>query len=150
MPIFWLGLVLIYVFAYYLRLFPVGGTGTWRHLALPALALSAPSIGIVSRMTRSSMMEVMHEDYVRTARAKGLNSSSVILRHVLRTSLIPIITVVGLQFGQMMGGAVLTETVFAWPGLGRLTVLAIFARDYVLLRAACSSSQPATYSSTWR
>ena len=134
MPIFWLGLVLIYVFAYYLRLFPVGGTGTWRHLALPALALSAPSIGIVSRMTRSSMMEVMHEDYVRTARAKGLNSSSVILRHVLRTSLIPIITVVGLQFGQMMGGAVLTETVFAWPGLGRLTVLAIFARDYVLLQ----------------
>ena len=134
MPIFWLGLVLIYVFAYYLRLFPVGGTGSWRHLVLPAVALSAPSIAIVSRMTRSSMMEVMHEDYVRTARAKGLNSGSVVLHHVLRTSLIPIITVIGLQFGQMMGGAVLTETVFAWPGLGRLTVLAIFARDYVLLQ----------------
>lgn len=134
MPIFWLGLVLIYVFAYYLRLFPVGGAGTWRHLVLPALALSAPSIAIVSRMTRSSMMEVMHEDYVRTARAKGLNYRSVVLHHVLRTSLIPIITVIGLQFGQMMGGAVLTETVFAWPGLGRLTVLAIFARDYVLLQ----------------
>jgi len=134
MPIFWLGLVLIYVFAYYLRLFPVGGAGSWRHLVLPALALSAPSIAIVSRMTRSSMMEVMHEDYVRTARAKGLNYRSVVLHHVLRTSLIPIITVIGLQFGQMMGGAVLTETVFAWPGLGRLTVLAIFARDYVLLQ----------------
>ena len=134
MPIFWLGLVLIYIFAYYLRLFPVGGTGTWRHLVLPTIALAAPSIAIVSRMTRSTMLEVLHEDYVRTAWSKGLNARAVIVGHVLRSSLIPIVTVIGLQFGQLMGGAVLTETVFAWPGLGRLTVLSIFARDYVLLQ----------------
>ena len=134
MPVFWLGLVLIYVFAYYLRLLPVGGTGTWKHLVLPALALAAPSIAIVSRMTRSTMLEVQREDYARTARAKGLLPRVVIARHVLRNALIPIVTVIGLQFGQLMGGAVLTETVFAWPGLGRLTVTAIFARDYVLLQ----------------
>ena len=134
MPVFWLGLVLIYLFAYYFRLFPVGGTGTWRHLVLPALALAAPSIAIVSRMTRSSMLEVLREDYIRTAWAKGLAHLAVVVRHTLRNALIPIVTVVGLQFGQLMGGAVLTETVFAWPGLGRLIVQAIFARDYVLLQ----------------
>jgi ABC-type dipeptide/oligopeptide/nickel transport system permease component len=136
MPVFWLGLILIYVFGYYLRLFPVGGTGTWRHLVLPSLALAAPSIAIVSRMTRSTMLEIMREDYVRTAYAKGVGSRSVVWRHVLRNSLIPVITVIGLQFGQLMGGAVLTETVFAWPGLGRLMVQAIFSRDYVLLQGA--------------
>ncbi len=134
MPVFWLGLVLIYIFAYYFRLFPVGGSGSWRHLVLPALALAAPSIAIVSRMTRSSMLEVLREDYIRTAWAKGLGQRLVVVRHTLRNALIPIVTVVGLQFGQLMGGAVLTETVFAWPGLGRLIVQAIFARDYVLLQ----------------
>jgi len=134
MPIFWLGLVLIYIFAYYFRLFPVGGTGTWRHLVLPSLALAAPSIAIVSRMTRSTMLEVLREDYIRTAWAKGLGQRLVVVRHTLRNALIPIITVIGLQFGQLMGGAVLTETVFAWPGLGRLIVQAIFARDYILLQ----------------
>ncbi len=134
MPVFWVGLVLIYLFAYYFRLFPVGGTGTWRHLVLPSLALAAPSIAIVSRMTRSTMLEVMREDYVRTAWAKGLGRPVVILRHVLRNALIPIVTVIGLQFGQLLGGAVLTETVFAWPGLGRLMVQAIFSRDYILLQ----------------
>lgn len=134
MPVFWLGLVLIYIFAYYFRLFPVGGTGSWQHLVLPALALAAPSIAIVSRMTRSSMLEILREDYIRTAWAKGLGQQWVILRHTLRNALIPIVTVIGLQFGQLMGGAVLTETVFAWPGLGRLIVQAIFARDYVLLQ----------------
>ncbi|MEZ4619395.1 MAG: ABC transporter permease [Caldilineaceae bacterium] len=128
MPVFWLGLVLIYVFAYYFRLFPVGGAGSWRHLVLPALALAAPSVAIVSRMTRSSMLEVLREDYIRTAWAKGLRQRLVVVRHTLRNALIPIVTVVGLQFGQLMGGAVLTETVFAWPGLGRLIVQAIFAR----------------------
>ncbi|MEM7132705.1 MAG: ABC transporter permease [Chloroflexota bacterium] len=134
MPIFWLGLVLIYIFAYYFRLFPVGGTGTWQHLVLPSLALAAPSIAIVSRLTRSTMLEVLREDYIRTAWAKGLGQRLVVVRHTLRNALIPIITVIGLQFGQLMGGAVLTETVFAWPGLGRLIVQAIFARDYVLLQ----------------
>jgi ABC-type dipeptide/oligopeptide/nickel transport system permease component len=134
MPVFWLGLVLIYIFAYYFRLFPVGGAGSWRHLVLPALALAAPSIAIFSRMTRSSMLEVLREDYIRTAWAKGLGHRLVVVRHTLRNALIPIVTVVGLQFGQLMGGAVLTETVFAWPGLGRLIVQAIFARDYVLLQ----------------
>lgn len=136
MPVFWVGLVLIYLFAYYFRLFPVGGTGTWKHLVLPSIALAAPSIAIVSRMTRSAMLEVMSEDYVRTAWAKGLGRSLVILRHVLGNALIPIVTVIGLQFGQLMGGAVLTETVFSWPGLGRLMVQAIFSRDYILLQGA--------------
>lgn len=134
MPVFWLGLVLIYLFGYYFRLFPVGGTGTWKHMVLPAITLAAPSIAIVSRMTRSTMLEILREDYVRTASAKGLVRGAVITRHVLRNALIPIVTVVGLQFGQLMGGAVLTETVFAWPGLGRLIVRAIFARDYILLQ----------------
>ena len=136
MPVFWLGLILIYFFGYYFRLFPVGGSGTWRHLVLPSLALAAPSVAIISRMTRSTMLEVMREDYVRTARAKGLGARQVVWRHVLRNSLIPVITVIGLQFGQLMGGAVLTETVFAWPGLGRLMVQAIFSRDYILLQGA--------------
>jgi ABC-type dipeptide/oligopeptide/nickel transport system permease component len=134
MPVFWLGLVLIYVFAYYLRLLPVGGTGSWQHLILPAVTLALPSMAIISRMTRSTMLEIRREDYVRTAQAKGLAGSAVIGRHIFRNALIPIVTVIGLQFGQLLGGAVLTETVFAWPGLGRLTVAAIFARDYILLQ----------------
>ncbi len=136
MPVFWLGLILIYFFGYYFRLFPVGGSGTWRQLVLPSLALAAPSVAIISRMTRSTMLEVMREDYVRTARAKGLGARQGVWQHVLRNSLIPVITVIGLQFGQLMGGAVLTETVFAWPGLGRLMVQAIFSRDYILLQGA--------------
>ncbi len=134
MPVFWLGLVLIYLFAYYLRLLPVGGTGSWKHLILPAITLAAPSIAIISRMTRSTMLEIRREDFVRTAHAKGLASRTVVGRHILRNALIPVVTVIGLQFGQLLGGAVLTETVFAWPGLGRLTVTAIFARDYILLQ----------------
>jgi len=136
MPIFWIGLVLIIIFSFWLRLLPIGGTGTLRHLVLPAFTLSLPSIAMISRMTRSSLLEVLKEDYVRTARAKGLSEKVVILRHALRNALIPIITLSGLQMGQLMGGAILTETVFAWPGLGRLMVRAIFARDYILLQGA--------------
>ncbi|HMM43950.1 MAG TPA: ABC transporter permease [Thermomicrobiales bacterium] len=136
MPIFWLGLVLLYAFAYYFRLFPVGGTGSARHYVLPAVALATPSIGVLSRMTRSSLLEVMGEDFIRTARAKGLKGAKVITGHALRNAMIPVMSVVGLQFGQLLGGAVLTETVFSWPGLGRLTVRGIFARDYVLVQGA--------------
>lgn len=136
MPVFWTGLVLIVLFSFWLRLFPVGGTGSLRHLVLPAFTLSLPSIAMISRMTRSSLLEVLREDYIRTARAKGLSFKVVILRHALKNALIPIVTLSGLQTGQLMGGAILTETVFGWPGLGRLMVRAIFARDYILLQGA--------------
>jgi peptide/nickel transport system permease protein len=136
MPVFWVGLVLIVIFAYWIRLFPIGGTGSWRHLVLPAVTLSLPSIAMISRMTRSSLLEVLKEDYIRTARAKGVSEKIVIVKHALKNALIPIVTLSGLQMGQLMGGAILTETVFAWPGLGRLMVRAIFARDYILLQGA--------------
>ena len=136
MPIFWIGLVFIYLFGFYLRLLPVGGSGSPKHLILPAVTLALPSIALIARMTRSSLLEVLGEDYIRTARAKGLSGRVVLLRHALRNALIPVVSVIGLQFGQLLGGAVLTETVFAWPGLGRLMVRAIFARDYVLLQGA--------------
>src|SRR5262245_11118764 len=136
MPVFWIGLVLIATFALWLPWLPVGGTGTPAHLVLPAVTLALPSIAMVARMTRSSVLEVLREDYVRTARAKGLGEQLVVAKHALRNALIPILTLIGLQAGQLMGGAVLTETVFAWPGLGRLMVKAIFARDYVLLQGA--------------
>jgi ABC-type dipeptide/oligopeptide/nickel transport system permease component len=136
MPIFWTGLSLIVVFSLWLQWLPVGGTGSLRHLILPATTLSLPSMAMVARMTRSSVLEVLREDYIRTARAKGVEELLVVLKHGLRNAFIPIVTLLGLQFGQLLGGAVLTETVFAWPGLGRLIVRAIFARDYILLQGA--------------
>ena len=136
MPVFWTGLVLIVVFAFWLPLLPVGGVGSPLHLVLPAVTLALPSIAMIARMTRSSVLEVLREDYVRTARAKGVGEQLVVAKHALRNAAIPILTLVGLQAGQLMGGAVLTETVFAWPGLGRLMVKAIFARDYILLQGA--------------
>ena len=136
MPIFWTGLVMIVLFSLWLPWLPVGGRGSLAHLVLPAIALALPSIAVLARLTRSSVLEVLGEDYVRTARAKGLREGRVVMRHALRNALLPIVTLLGLQAGQLMGGAVLTETVFAWPGLGRLMVKAIFARDYVLLQGA--------------
>jgi len=136
MPVFWTGLVMIVIFAFWLPLLPVGGIGSPAHLVLPAVTLALPSIAMIARMTRSSVLEVLREDYVRTARAKGVRERLVVAKHALRNAAIPILTLVGLQAGQLMGGAVLTETVFAWPGLGRLMVKAIFARDYVLLQGA--------------
>jgi ABC-type dipeptide/oligopeptide/nickel transport system permease component len=136
MPIFWTGLVLIVVFSLWLNWLPVGGAGSLTHLVLPAVTLALPSVAMIARLTRSAVLDVLREDYVRTARAKGLRELWVLGRHALRNALIPIITLVGLQSGQLMGGAVLTETVFSWPGLGRLMVKAIFARDYVLLQGA--------------
>jgi peptide/nickel transport system permease protein/oligopeptide transport system permease protein len=136
MPIFWTGLVLIVLFSLWLPWLPVGGRGSLAHLVLPAVALALPSIAVLARLTRASVLEVLGEDYVRTARAKGLRERGVVLKHALRNALLPVVTLLGLQAGQLMGGAVLTETVFAWPGLGRLMVKAIFARDYVLLQGA--------------
>src|SRR5262249_51865480 len=136
MPIFWTGLVLIVVFSLWLNWLPVGGSVSPSHLVLPAVTLALPSVAMIARMTRSAVLDVLGEDYVRTARAKGVGEVWVLGRHALRNAFIPILTLLGLQSGQLMGGAVLTETVFAWPGLGRLMVKAIFARDYVLLQGA--------------
>jgi peptide/nickel transport system permease protein len=136
MPIFWTGLVLIVVFSLWLNWLPVGGAGSLNHLVLPAVTLALPSVAMIARMTRAAVLDVLREDYVRTARAKGVAEFWVLAHHTLRNAFIPILTLLGLQSGQLMGGAVLTETVFAWPGLGRLMVKAIFARDYILLQGA--------------
>src|SRR3990170_2662738 len=132
MPVFWLGLNLI--LAVRLHWLPAIGHEGWAHLILPAVTLGAASAAIIARMTRSAMLEVMRQDYVRTARAKGVAEPSVIGRHALRNALIPVVTVVGLQLGTLLGGAVLTESVFAWPGVGRLLVDAVLARDYPIVQ----------------
>ncbi len=134
MPVFWIGLVLMFVFSLKLGWFPVGGTGSPAHMVLPSVTLAFYSVASLARMTRSSLLEVMGEDYIRTARAKGLAYWVVVARHAFGNALIPIITLFGMQVGQLMGGAILTETVFAWPGLGRLMVGAILDRDYPLLQ----------------
>ncbi len=134
MPVFWIGLVLMFIFSLYLRWFPVGGTGSLKHLILPSVTLASYSVASLARMTRSSLLEVLGEDYIRTARAKGLAYWVVIIRHAFGNALIPIITLFGMQVGYLMGGAILTETVFAWPGLGRLMVGAILDRDFPLLQ----------------
>ncbi len=134
LPVFWLGLMLMLLFSVHLRWLPAGGYGTPAHLVLPTVTLAAFSVAIIARMTRSSLLEVLHQDYVRTAWAKGLSSRAVVLRHALKNALIPVVTVIGLQFGGLLGGAILTETVFAWPGMGRLLVGAIVARDYPVVQ----------------
>lgn len=134
MPIYWLGLLLIYVFALQLSWLPTSGSGTPQHLVLPTISLAIWSLAAIVRMTRASMIEVLTEDYIRTAGAKGLSKVAILGRHALRPSLNPVLTLAGLQFGQLMAGAVLTETVFSWPGLGRQMVVAVFARDYPTIR----------------
>lgn len=164
MPIFWLGIMLILLFAWLLGWFPISGrldltvdlarvtnfylldavlTRNWaalgnalRHLVLPAVTLSTVPLAIIARMTRSSLLEVLRQDYVRTARAKGLAERRVVFGHALRNAAIPVITVIGLNVGSLLGGAILTETIFAWPGIGRLVVDAIFARDYPVVQGA--------------
>lgn len=135
LPVFWLGLLLIMVFAVGLGWFPVAGADTPQHLVLPSVTLGLFSTAYIARMARSSMLEVLGRDYVRTARAKGLASRAVVLRHALRNALIPLVTVIGLQFGALLGGAVITETIFAWPGVGRLTIQAIQTKDLPLVQA---------------
>jgi peptide/nickel transport system permease protein len=162
MPIFWLGLMLIFLFSVVLHILPTGGRmeasaqftpitnlllldtllrgnpqaflQTLRHLILPALALGTIPMAIIARMTRSSMLEVLNQDYIRTAHAKGLKERVVVIRHALRNAWLPIITVIGLQTGRLLSGAILTETVFSWPGIGRWLVDAIYARDYPIVQ----------------
>jgi peptide/nickel transport system permease protein len=134
MPVYWFGLMLMLVFSVHLGLFPTTGIGTFKHLVLPSLALGAHSTAVVARLTRSSMLEVIRQDYIRTARAKGLNEYSVILQHALKNALIPVVTIVFLRFGTLLGGAVLAETVFAWPGIGLLMIEAIGSRDYPVVQ----------------
>jgi peptide/nickel transport system permease protein len=135
LPSFWLGLMLILFLADYLRLLPVGGTGDVQHLILPALTLSAHSTGLITRLTRASMLEETRQAYVVTARAKGLGRASIQYGHVLRNALIPTVTVIALQLGSLLGGAVIVETVFAWPGVGWLLMQGVFARDVPVVRA---------------
>jgi ABC-type dipeptide/oligopeptide/nickel transport system permease component len=134
MPSFWLGFLLIFVFSLHLGWLPATGGGDLPHLVMPAVALGMIAAAIIARLTRSSMLEVLGQDYVRTARAKGLGSGSVVVRHALRNALIPVVTVFGLQFGNLLAGAVIVETVFSRPGLGRLIVGGILAKDFPLVQ----------------
>ena len=134
MPNFWLGLLLILFFSLHLDWLPVFGRGGLEHLVLPALTLGTGMAAVTTRLTRSSILEVLRQDYVRTARAKGLPEIVVMNRHVLKNSLIPVITVVGLQFGALLEGAVVVEVIFAWPGIGRLLYDSIFARDFPVIQ----------------
>ncbi|MBT9173095.1 MAG: Dipeptide transport system permease protein DppB [Syntrophomonadaceae bacterium] len=136
LPSFWLGLMLMLLFAVNLGWLPPSGRDGLSSLVLPALTLGAGAAALITRMTRSSMLEVINQDYVRTARAKGLPEKTVIYSHAFRNALLPVVTVIGLQFGALLGGAVITETVFAWPGAGRLAVEAIRAKDYPVVQGA--------------
>src|SRR5579864_5587773 len=135
LPTFWVGLMLIYLFAVDWRVLPSFGAGDWRHLVMPVTTLSLFSLARVTRLVRSSMLEVLNQDYIRTARAKGLATRRLLFHHALRNSLLPIITLVGLEYGVALGGSVITETIFALPGVGGLAVQAIFNRDFPLIQA---------------
>ena len=135
-PIFWSGLVLILLFSVTLEWLPAGGSGTLRHLVLPALSLGLFGAGVLARQTRSGLLEVLGQDFVRTARAKGLPERLVVVKHALKNALIPVVTVLGDQFGRLLGGAILTETVFSWPGMGRYLIDAIGQRDYPAVQGA--------------
>lgn len=135
-PTFWLGLILILVFSVGLRMLPVEGFGTWQHFVLPVITLSVGEAALIARLTRSSLLEIMGGDYVRTARSKGLAERRVVLIHALKNALIPIITVVGLSFAGLLGGAVITESIFGLPGVGRLTISAIADLDYPLIQGS--------------
>jgi ABC-type dipeptide/oligopeptide/nickel transport system permease component len=137
-PGFWLGLMLIFVFSVRLGWLPTGGAGTVAHLVMPSVVLAAFFAARIARLTRSAVLDALGEDYVTTARAKGLGEGRVIGKHTLRNSAIPIVTLAGLEAGQLLGGAVITETIFAWPGLGRLTVQALLNRDFPVVMAAVS------------
>ncbi len=133
-PVFWLGLILIYIFGVQLKMLPIAGNASWQHYLMPVFVLASYATAATFRITRSSVLETMGGDFVRTARAKGAREYTVIFRHVLRNSLIPVVTVIGLQFGYMLGGSIITETIFAWPGMGRLLVMAVNQRDVMVVQ----------------
>ncbi len=134
-PTFYIGIMLILVFSLWLGTFPTGGRGEWKHVVLPAVTLGAFAMASIARITRSAVLEILHADFIRTARAKGLPEFWTIVKHTMRNAAIPIITIVGLQFGNLLGGAVVTETIFSWPGIGRLAIQSIYNRDYPIVQA---------------
>jgi peptide/nickel transport system permease protein len=134
-PVYWLGLLLILLFSVGLRWFPSMGGGSWKALVLPAVTLAVYSMARIARLTRSAVLDVLNQEYVMVARSKGLAERVVLFKHVLRNAAIPIATMVGLQFGGLLGGAVLTEMVFSWPGIGRLAVQAVYGRDFPVVQA---------------
>ena len=136
MPTFWLGIMLILVFSVRLNWLPSSGRGGLEHLILPAITLGLFTAARITRLTRSGMLEVLAQDYIRTARAKGVGESPVVWKHALKNASIPIVTIVGIDLGTLLGGSVITETIFAWPGVGRLSVQAIFNRDYPVVQSA--------------
>jgi ABC-type dipeptide/oligopeptide/nickel transport system permease component len=135
LPSFWFGLVLILIFSLYLRWLPPAGADSLLHLILPSITLGSGAAAIIARLTRSSMLEVLRQDYIRTAQAKGVGDQRLIYRHALKNAMIPVVSIVGLQFAGLLGGAVIVETVFGWPGIGRLAVDAIFNRDIPVIQA---------------
>ncbi|MBI1737394.1 MAG: ABC transporter permease [Candidatus Rokubacteria bacterium] len=136
MPTFWLGIMLILVFSVQFNLLPSSGRGTLRHLILPAITLGLFTTARITRLTRSGMLEVLNQDYIRTAKAKGVGDPPIVWKHALKNAAIPIVTIVGIELGTLLGGSVITETIFAWPGVGRLSVQAIYNRDYPVVQAA--------------
>jgi len=135
-PTFFLGILFILLLSLKADLFPTGGRGDWKHLVLPALTLGAFAMASIARLTRSAVLEVLRADYIRTARAKGVAEWIVVAKHTLKNAALPIVTITGLQFGTLLGGAVVTETVFAWPGIGRLAIQSIYNRDYPVVQCA--------------
>jgi peptide/nickel transport system permease protein len=136
MPTFWLGIMLILVFSVQFNVLPSSGRGGIEHLLLPAFTLGLFTTARITRLTRSGMLEVLNQDYIRTARAKGVSGPPVVWKHALKNAAIPIVTIVGIELGTLLGGSVITETIFAWPGVGRLSVQAIYNRDYPVVQAA--------------
>jgi peptide/nickel transport system permease protein len=136
LPTFWLGIMLILLFSVQFHLLPSSGRGTLEHLILPAVTLGLFTTARITRLTRSGMLEVLNQDYIRTARAKGVSDPPVVWKHALKNAAIPIVTIVGIELGTLLGGSVITETIFAWPGVGRLSVQAIANRDYPVVQAA--------------
>lgn len=135
-PTFFSGVLLIMLFSIYLGWFPAGGIAEPKSIILPALTLGLPALAVITRMVRTGLLEILHENYVRTARAKGLSPFRVILRHALRNALIPTVTIIGLQAGYLLGGSVVVETVFSWPGMGQLVITGILGRDYPMVQGA--------------
>jgi len=134
-PTFYIGIMLILVCSLWLGWFPTSGRGSWQHLILPSVAQGAFAMASIARITRSAVLEILQADFIRTARAKGLPELVTIAKHTMRNAAIPIVTIVGLQFGNMLGGAVITETIFSWPGVGRLVIQSIYNRDYPIVQA---------------